>query len=343
MRKFAKFEEIVLPTTMHAELVKLLAGRGIAEADLLAGTGVRPGMLGSPDARMSLLQAAIMADNALRLSRDPALGLDFGRHIHINGIGVVGLAVMSSKDLAEAIDRMLRYYDLLASNLRLDCTVRDGIMELSIRETIPLGDLLRFSTEVTVACLYALSEFVVGKPLPYVEIAFAYPEPAHVARYADVFACPVRFDAPVTQMRMQAAALAWPLPYASESTAKYADVQCRALLAEHASGTVAEQVRERLRPRIEAPPSLTQLARELQTSERSLRRALDELHTSYRALVDEVRKDRAIEMLTVTELSLDELGQRLGFATSRSFRRAFIRWTGRSPAALRRELATRGA
>ena len=89
MRKFPKFEEMVLPTTMHAELVKLLGLQGVAESDLLEGTGIRPGMLGSPEARLSLLQAAVLAANALRLTGDPALGLEFGRHIHINGVGPV--------------------------------------------------------------------------------------------------------------------------------------------------------------------------------------------------------------------------------------------------------------
>lgn len=336
MRKFPNFEEMVLPTTMHAEFVKLLVGRGVSEHDVLQGTGIEPGHLGSSEARLSLLQAAILADNALKLTGDPALGLEFGRHIHINGIGVVGLAVMSSRNLSEANIRMLRYYRLMAINVRLELEVHDGLMELSIHDSVPLGQLRPFSHEATVACLHALSQFVVGKPLPYREIRFSYPDPGYADRYHEVFGCDVIFDAPLTCLVMDAEALDWELPYASVATAKFADQQCVALLAAHQGDDVVQQVLHMLQARVDDAPPLTTLAKELQTSERSLRRALSELGTSYRALLAEARRNRAVEMLTGTRKTLEQIAESLGFANARSFRRAFTRWTGKSPTAVRR-------
>jgi AraC-like DNA-binding protein len=336
MRKFTKFDEPVLPTTLAAQLVKLLQAKGVPESDALAGSGVRPGMLGSASARLSLLQQAILAYNGLRLSGDPALGLEFGRHIHINGIGVLGLAVMSSRDLADANARLMRYYTLIASDLRFEYVVEKDVVRLSVFDALPLGDLRPFAHEVSIACMYELAHFVVGRPLPYREMAFSYPEPAHGARYREVFRCPVRFRASVTQMVMDEEALHWPLKYASEPTAQYADEQCRALMATRAADNVAREVIVRLEASLVEPPTLARLARELQTSERSLRRALADSGATYRGLLDEARKNKAIELLTVTRLPVDSIGERLGFANARSFRRAFQRWTGQAPAAFRR-------
>lgn len=336
MRKFTKFDEPVLPTTLAAQLVKLLQQKGISETDALAGSGVRPGMLGSPNARLSLLQQAILAHNGLKLSGDPAIGLEFGRHIHINGIGVLGLTLMSSRNLADANERLMRYYTLIASDLRFEYEVSGGLARLSVIDAFPLGDMGPFAHEVAIACMYELAHFMVGKPLPYQEMAFGYPEPAYGARYREVFRCPVRFDAPVTQMVMGEEALHWPLQYASEATAQYAEEQCRALLATRAAGHVVSNVLLRLEASIVDPPALPQLARALQTSERSLRRALADSGTNYRALLDEARKNKAIELLSATKLPVDAIGERLGFATARSFRRAFQRWTGQTPTALRR-------
>jgi AraC-like DNA-binding protein len=65
-------------------------------------------------------------------------------------------------------------------------------------------------------------------------------------------------------------------------------------------------------------------------SERSLRRHLSEAGTSYRELVDDVRKERALCLLEA-EQSISSIAQHLGFSDATAFARAFRRWTGRAP------------
>ena len=54
--------------------------------------------------------------------------------------------------------------------------------------------------------------------------------------------------------------------------------------------------------------------------------------TSYRELADEVRCRLAIEALRSRELTVAQVGERLGYRDTANFRRAFKRWTGRVPA-----------
>ena len=73
------------------------------------------------------------------------------------------------------------------------------------------------------------------------------------------------------------------------------------------------------------------VARQLSTSERTLRRRLADEGTSYRALLAEVR-------LTLAEdagdgaLSVEDVALRLGYAEATPFIAAFRRWTGTTPA-----------
>ena len=60
--------------------------------------------------------------------------------------------------------------------------------------------------------------------------------------------------------------------------------------------------------------------------ERTLRRRLEEAGTSFRALVDEVRKERALALLE-HEGNVALVAQSLGFSDSTAFARAFRRWT----------------
>lgn len=76
---------------------------------------------------------------------------------------------------------------------------------------------------------------------------------------------------------------------------------------------------------------IRQIALSLATTARSLRRHLLEEGTSYQLLLDELRRDLAIEKLYVQHLPVADVAEQLGFAEPRSFSRAFKQWTGASP------------
>jgi len=101
---------------------------------------------------------------------------------------------------------------------------------------------------------------------------------------------------------------------------------------------VVKRVREELRDLEYSTPSLAEVACRLHLSERTLRRRLRELNTSYRQVLDDVRFTMAAEQLRHGETTNNALAELLGYTDTANFRRAFRRWAGRSPQAYR-ELA----
>jgi AraC-like DNA-binding protein len=81
---------------------------------------------------------------------------------------------------------------------------------------------------------------------------------------------------------------------------------------------------------------LEAVAVKLALSKRSLQRRLQEHDTSFQELVDRVRHRSSLELLSKTDLSLDECADRLGFANVTAFRRAFVRWVGAPPGRFRK-------
>src|SRR4029077_4682629 len=100
---------------------------------------------------------------------------------------------------------------------------------------------------------------------------------------------------------------------------------------------VVQKVRSMLQAEAERFPNVRELAKALFTSERSLRRALSAHGTSYQSLRDEVRMRLALQYLTSTATPVEEIARTVGFTSSRSFRRALKRWTGKSPTDVRAE------
>jgi AraC-like DNA-binding protein len=85
----------------------------------------------------------------------------------------------------------------------------------------------------------------------------------------------------------------------------------------------------------EGVPSAGQVARAVGMSERTLRRRLIDEHITFRALLDQVRRARASELLADTRVSLTEVALAAGFADVSAFGHAWRRWFGAAPSAMR--------
>jgi AraC-like DNA-binding protein len=83
------------------------------------------------------------------------------------------------------------------------------------------------------------------------------------------------------------------------------------------------------------PPKIARVARALGTSVRSLQRQLEIRGRSYGEIVDGVRRERALALLSVPGTSVDAIAMALGYAGPRPFRKACLRWFGRTPNVLR--------
>ena len=79
------------------------------------------------------------------------------------------------------------------------------------------------------------------------------------------------------------------------------------------------------------------LARALSVSERTLHRQLEEQGTSLHALKVAVRREQAIEQLCRTASPIKQIARFVGFASEKTFARAFLQWTGKSPSDYRQK------
>jgi AraC-like DNA-binding protein len=86
-------------------------------------------------------------------------------------------------------------------------------------------------------------------------------------------------------------------------------------------------------------PSFEDIAARLGMSASSLRRRLMSENTSYQKLKDECRRDAAIHFLQGSDLSVADIGERLGFTETSSFIRSFRGWTGTTPRGFRDRLS----
>ncbi|TXS52318.1 helix-turn-helix domain-containing protein [Streptomyces sp. t39] len=149
----------------------------------------------------------------------------------------------------------------------------------------------------------------------------------------------IDFEAPHTSMTFLTADLTTPSPCAQPGLP--------ALLRGHAERALATAVPLRdwldlFRTALAAAhdrgtPTLAAVAHRLDVSPRTLQRRLDEHGTTWNGEAETLRRDRITQLLHHTDLTVDAIAVRSGYADARALRRAVQRWYGTTPAALRRE------
>jgi AraC-like DNA-binding protein len=99
----------------------------------------------------------------------------------------------------------------------------------------------------------------------------------------------------------------------------------------------AGEIRAILLRDIANPPTFDAAAKYLDVNARSLRRQLRQQGISFRGLRDELRAQLALKYLRSTNLANEDIALALGFSDAANFRRAFHRWTNKSPSEVRGE------
>lgn len=335
MRLFLKHSDLVVPLHEANVLLEIAQERGIEPGRLLADTSITPEMLQNPDARISLIQSAQLIENALRATADPTLGLAVGQRMHLGHLGMLGTALMCQPDVRSALGVAVQFHRLFAPCWQISFDEEDGAATLRVQPTIEIKHPM-FNSELLLGCLHNMLSFLVGQPMRYREIKLLTQAPVYAHLFRQLTEAPITFGAENTELVFDAELLGHKLALCDQLTARAAKRLCVASLSAcMAHDGLVTQVRRALLASRARTPSLTEVARSLLTSPRQLRRELHSMGTSFQQLLDAVRKERAIECLIGSTMTMDELATEIGFQDARSLRRRFKHWTGTTPFAYR--------
>ena len=169
------------------------------------------------------------------------------------------------------------------------------------------------------------------------EVRFSYPRPATTAEHERLFRAPLVFGAEAAALVVRSEQLGVRQATANEALSKVLDRYLEGLLADLPRGEGLEaDVRRALAPRLcEGEVAAASIARDLAMSTRTLHRRLRVCGTTYRGILDELRREIAVRQLARPERGIGEIAFALGFSEPSAFHRAFRRWTGTTPGSFR--------
>ena len=298
-----------------------------------AQAGVDRSALCDMHARIPLAAFKRVVRAAHCASGEPALGLYLAEHSSLSTFDVIGVLVEQSDTLRDALATALRYQHIMTAHTVVEIAERGDSAIISLHLPDASDPEGRFGAELaTAGLLRAVRMFVGPDALPR-RTAFSYPRPLHVASYDRTFGDTARFSQPYTGLEIERGWLDRRKPGRSDELRAYIKTRADYLLAKADQRmATTDRVRRWLAAQpIAARMSMDAIARDLGTSQRSLRRRLHDEQVQWSALLDEALAGHAKRLLSDPHRSVEETAFSLGFTTASAFSRAFKRWTGKPP------------
>lgn len=329
-----------IPVFMLRSLVATLRDGNIDVSRLFVGVGLTLADIEDAECRVSFRQGREVILRALRMAGDRALGLETGLRQTINSVGLVGYAMLTAPTVGDAVKLGLQFQKNTGSMLEFDTKITADGIAVTAASRFPEPGIYTFLVEEAFANFMTIGINLVGDGFRPLRIELAYPEPAYSAAYQKVFGCEIRFGTTENIFLFDPRWYEQPLA----TSDPFSNRQLREFIAYHHDRTkeaveTTEAVERLLRQRLQKRTSISGVAKTLGMSERTLRRRLAEASVSFQGLLDDLRKNKALELLSNPHMSVEQIAFAVGFTDPHNFRRAFRRWTGTTPSVLRNDIS----
>jgi len=316
--------------------------KGVDSTQLLTLAGISPDVLNDPEGRIPVDKMSQLWELAVDATGDEAFGLSVPPFVQPTTFHALGFSLMVSETLREAWRRTERYYKIVSDVL--DIRIEEYETESALCYVkVPGKGYAKEAIDAFIATMIDLSSGISGGSAKPTRIEFERAEPENRARFEAAFPCDVYFDTERNQIYFTNEDLDCPLATANRDIALKNDEVVQSYLSRLLKQPLAKQVTEKIIMSLSmGEPNQELIASSLNMSSRSLQRKLKEETTSFRQLLDNVRKDLAKNYLASSQQSVIEIAYQLGFQDPSNFTRAFKRWFSLSPSAFRLQLSSSG-
>jgi AraC-like DNA-binding protein len=335
-------EPHTLPFEDIHEVAARLAARRLSRSQLRIADREARRLCGALRARRaevkSQLQRIAFINEVAKLVGDDCFGFHLAMETNTRELGIIHYIFSAAGTALDAVKNLIRYHRLV--NTTTSFAVEETTRHVSINTTFRPGleglekHVAEWGTTTFVAEIRRLTDFRI---VPQ-SLTFIHRRSSGIDEFREFFGCPVRFGANRQSIAFAKHDLSVPIHSADAHLLNILKVFCDEALSrrkEPATPTRVKVEAALIQMLSKGDATVTNVAGALAMSTRSLGRRLKEEATSYTAVLDELRRDLAMQYLDDTTLDVSQIAWLLGYSEVSSFNHAFNRWTSSSPRAVR--------
>jgi AraC-like DNA-binding protein len=333
MKKSASVSGFAATTIAFVKVILLAYERyNIDPTAVLNQAQITPQILRDPEAKITSWQMEVFTSGAMRELDDETLGW-FSKKLPWGTYGLLCRASLTSPTLGIALRRWFRHHLLLTNDIEITLsTSAEQIATVSIQEHRDFGRMRELCLMTYLRFVHGYACWAIDSRIPLLYVGLPFDRPPHGDIYPLSFPGPVHFRCARAHFSFDEKYLA--LPHQRDESALRAMLQRPLPLTIHQyrhDRLLVQRIRKLLTSYSDALSTAEDVAGQLHMSSRTMYRQLHDEGTSFQHIKDEVRRERAIELLRNTNKHIKQIALSLGFTNDKSFTRAFRQWTGETP------------
>ncbi len=322
-------------------MIQFAAVRGSDQEQLITMSGHDLAYLSDEENRILPAVYNRIIEHCVDTTQDNFFGLHAGEYLNLAAAGLIGQISQTSSTVKEALEYCCEFAALgcQALPMNLEQTMEGYRLEVipnaSWENESPIA--VQQTLEGTMAFFLREFHFLTIQKYYPLEVGFKYPQENRNEELERVFKCPIRHNQSVSYMLLSTEQV--------EAKIITSDFKLLRILVEHAEAKLEKmsgdegiyhQVRKAILNLSEPCfPTIETVAANMNVSVRSLQRKLAVESTTYKEVIDDLRKEMALKYLDQNALNVQEVSDLLGYADVSSFSRSFKKWTNLSPRAYR--------
>jgi AraC-like DNA-binding protein len=246
--------------------------------------------------------------------------------------GVFPTILANSPDVGALLDRLQRFHPLFGKERVMLAHDRHSTsVWLEAADGTPAH---RDTIDAFFAILCWLTRHLTSNRAAPSRVMLRRPRPPDPDTYRELLG-DVRFGADHDRCTFNANSLRVPIERADPAILSALEPYSERRVAEQGQAFTAP-VAELVAARLDDIPTLASVSRALALSPRALQLRLADEGTTYSAIVDRMQRERALLLLTTSDLPMTTIATRVGFSSPAGLTRAVRRWTSLSPTEYRR-------
>lgn len=279
----------------------------------------------------------ILWKEIIHYSGDEIFGLHFGESMQLTALGIVGQIITVSNSVGEALSKAASMVSLITEGFEINAEVLDDEVRIELlcnEEIVSQYPYYHKSTRDFLGALiiHELDGLIAGKIAPSkISVPFSNDS---LKEYCRVLRCKQYSHSESISITIDKKLLGIPVISANYQMQQYLESMLKEHLLLKVSKT--ESLKDRVSTYIMNNSylgilSVDDVAANFNLSSRSLQRKLREEGISFKEIVDNVRKELALQYLKDENIQIKDVAYSLGYNESSAFVRAFKRWTGKTP------------
>lgn len=332
-------EKYTISTQILLPVIEQLRERGFRARPLLEKLSIDPKLLDDVNETVSLHQYIALFEAAAEATNQPHFGLEAGKKITADSLGVLGFLFDSAPTLEDALIGFSKFLGALQEGTHMTLKKEKDLVRYEYQVMDSQISPRRQDTEYSLAATLTLIRRYVGTDFKPIEISFEHDRVGSHSFYEHQFGCHVFFQQGTNYILFHKKTLELGSPNISNKLYSIIATHLGDILAKkNTLSSTADKIESLLTPQmLETGATVTKLAQKLSISESTLARRLKKENTTFNEILTAKRMGLAKHLLVNSDSSISEIAVRIGYSENASFTRAFKNFTQQTPDQYRRD------